>query len=102
LYLFGKAAVSPVYAAHDEDSLEFLHGLQAGLGQSPQRFFSAIRGANLLLIGCQFPGWLSRFLLRIAAPQRLSEQRGRMDFVVNPALDEPGFVLFLKSFARNT
>ena len=55
LYLFGKAAVPPVFAVHDEDVLEFLYGLQAGLGQTPKRFFSAIRGANLLLIGCHFP-----------------------------------------------
>jgi hypothetical protein len=100
--LFGKAAVSPVFAVHDEDVLEFLYGLQAGLGQPPRRFFSAIRGANLLLIGCQFPDWLSRFLIRVAAPQRLSEQRGRRDFVIDPSPNEPGFVVFLQTFARNT
>ena len=103
LYLFGKAAVSPVYAVHDEDVLEFLHGLHAGIGQIPQRFFSAIRGANLLLIGCHFPDWLSRFLMRVAAPRRLSEQRGRKDFVIDPgARDETEFVLFVENFARNT
>jgi TIR domain-containing protein len=102
LYLFGKAAVSPVFAAHDEDVLEFLYGLQAGLGQMPKRFFSAIRGANLLLIGCHFPDWLSRFLLRVTASQRLSEQRGRRDFVIDVSRDEPGFVVFLTTFARNT
>ena len=88
--LFGKAAVSPVFAVHDEDILEFLYGLQAGLGQPPRRFFSAIRGANLLLIGCQFPDWLSRFLIRVAAPQRLSEQRGRRDFVIDPSPKRTG------------
>jgi hypothetical protein len=102
LYLFGKAAVLPVFAAHDEDVLEFLYGLQAGLGQTPKRFFSAIRSSNLLLIGCRFPDWLSRFLLRVAAPQRLSEQRGRKDFVIDPARDEPDFTVFLTTFARNT
>jgi hypothetical protein len=102
LYLFGKAAVSPVFAAHDEDILEFLYGLQIGLGQTPKRFFSAIRGANLLLIGCHFPDWLSRFLMRVAAPQRLSEQRGRKDFVIDPSREEPGFITFLTTFARNT
>ncbi len=102
LYLFGKAAVSPVFATHDEDVLEFLYGLQAGLGQTPKRFFSAIRGANLLLIGCHFPDWLSRFLVRLAAPQRLSEQRGRKDFLIEPPQEDPGFVVFLTTFARNT
>jgi len=102
LYLFGKAAVTPVFAAHDEDILEFLYGIQSGLGQAPKRYFSAIRSANLLVIGCRFPDWLSRFLVRVAAPRRLSEQRGRRDFVVDPFGEEPGFVVFLTTFARNT
>jgi hypothetical protein len=102
LYLFGKAAVSPVFAAHDEDVLEFLYGLQAGLGQTPKRFFSAIRSSNLLFIGCRFPDWLSRFLMRVAAPQRLSEQRGRKDFVIDPSHEDPDFAVFLATFARNT
>jgi hypothetical protein len=56
----------------------------------------------LLLIGCHFPDWLSRFLMRVAAPQRLSEQRGRKDFVIDPSRDEKDFVVFLTTFARNT
>ncbi|MBS1818357.1 MAG: toll/interleukin-1 receptor domain-containing protein [Acidobacteria bacterium] len=102
LYLFGKAAVSPVFATHDEDILEFLHGIQAGLGRMPARFFSEIRSANLLLIGCHFPDWLSRFLVRVAASKRLSEQPRRKDFVIDPSHDEPEFVVFLTTFARNT
>lgn len=102
LYLFGKAAVSPVFATHDEDVLEFLHGIQAGLGRAPKRFFSEIRSANLLLIGCHFPDWLSRFLVRVAAPKRLSEQPRRKDFIIDPMAEEPEFVVFLTTFARNT
>lgn len=102
LYLFGKSAVSPVFATQDEDVLEFLHGVQAGLGRVPKRFFSEIRSANLLLIGCHFPDWLSRFLVRVAAPRRLSEQPRRKDFVIDPQYDEPEFAVFLTTFARNT
>ncbi len=102
LYLFGKAAVSPVFATHDEDILEFLYGIQAGLGRPPKRFFSEIRSANLLLIGCHFPDWLSRFMVRVAAPKRLSEQPRRKDFIIDPEREEPGFVVFLTTFARNT
>ncbi|MGC4081039.1 MAG: toll/interleukin-1 receptor domain-containing protein [Vicinamibacterales bacterium] len=102
LYLFGKAAVSPVFATHDEDVLEFLHGIQAGLGRTPRRFFSELRSANLLLIGCHFPDWLSRFLVRVAAPKRLSEQPRRKDFIIDPMHEDPEFVVFLTTFARNT
>jgi len=48
-YLFGKADVSPFYAIHDEDALEFPYTLQAGNG--PERMFSQLRNRNLLLIG---------------------------------------------------
>jgi len=102
LYLFGKAAALPVFATHDEDVLEFLYGIQAGLGRTPKRFFSEIRGANLLLIGCQFPDWLSRFLVRVASPRRLSDQPRRKDFIIDPLGEEPGFVVFLRTFAHNT
>ena len=46
---------------------------------------SEIRSANMLLIGCHFPDWLSRFLVRVAAPKRLSEQPRRKDFIIESA-----------------
>jgi hypothetical protein len=45
---------------------------------------------------------LSRFVVRITAPKRLSEQRGRKDFIIDPQPDEPGFIVFLTTFARHT
>jgi hypothetical protein len=102
-YLFGKMAVSPTYAIHDEDTLEFIHGLQAGLGPVPKYFFSTIRNANLLLIGCKFPDWIGRFLMRLTAPQRLSEQRGRRDFIIDRNADQRSdFVVFVRQFAGST
>ena len=46
LYLFGKSDVSPFYAIHDEDFLEFAYTMQAGNG--PERMFSQLRSRNLL------------------------------------------------------
>ena len=80
-YLFGKADVGPFYAIHDEDSLEFPYTLQAGNG--PERMFSQMRSRNLLLIGCTFADWLSRFFIRLSNPDRLfSDQRTKKEYLV--------------------
>ena len=80
-YMFGKANISPFYAIHDEDALEFPYTMQAGNG--PERMFSQLRSRNLLLIGCNFADWLSRFFLRLSNSERLSSnQRNKKEFFV--------------------
>ena len=82
-YLFGKADVSPFYAIHDEDALEFPYMLQAGNG--PERMFSQLRSRNLLFIGCNFADWLSRFFLRLSNSERLSsDQRTKKEILRRP------------------
>ena len=51
-YLFGRAEVSPFYAIHEEDALEFPYMLQQGNG--PERVFAQLRSRHLLFIGCNF------------------------------------------------
>jgi hypothetical protein len=81
LYPFGKSDVSPFYAIHDEDFLEFAYTMQAGNG--PERMFSQLRSRNLLMIGCNFADWLSRFFLRLSNSERLSsDQRNKKEFFV--------------------
>jgi hypothetical protein len=80
-YLFGKADVAPFFAIHEEDALEFPYTLQEGNG--PERMFSQMRGRNLLLIGCTFADWLSRFFIRLSNPDRLfSDQRTKKEYLV--------------------
>jgi hypothetical protein len=80
-YLFGKADVAPFYAIHEEDALEFPYTLQEGSG--PERMFSQLRGRNLLMIGCTFADWLSRFFIRLSNPDRLfSDQRTKKEYLV--------------------
>ena len=45
-YMFGKANISPFFAIHDEDALEFPYTMQAGNG--PERMFSQLRRRSLL------------------------------------------------------
>ena len=100
-YLFGKSDVGPFYAIHDEDALEFPYSLQAGNG--PERIFSQLRSRNLLLIGCAFADWLSRFFLRLSNSERLSDQREKKEFVVgNETAGDENFTVFLQRFSQDS
>jgi TIR domain-containing protein len=101
-YLFGKADVSPFYAIHDEDILEFAYTLQAGNG--PERMFSQLRSRNLLFIGCGFADWLSRFFLRLSNSERLSSgQRTKKEFFAGQeTTSDRNFTVFLERFSQDT
>jgi hypothetical protein len=101
-YVFGKADVSPFYAIHDEDALEFAYTMQAGNG--PERIFSQLRSRNLLLIGCNFADWLSRFFLRLSNSERLSsDQRNKKEFFVGrESLEDHDFIVFLERFSQDS
>jgi hypothetical protein len=101
-YVFGKADVSPFYAIHDEDVLEFAYTMQAGNG--PERIFSQLRSRNLLLIGCNFADWLSRFFLRLSNSERLSsDQRNKREFFVGrKSLEDHDFIVFLERFSQDS
>ena len=101
-YLFGRADVSPFYAIHDEDVLEFAYTLQAGNG--PERMFSQLRGRNLLFIGCAFADWLSRFFLRLSNAERLSsDQRTKKEFFAGEEMmSDRAFTAFLERFSQDT
>ncbi len=101
-YLFGKTDVAPFYAIHDEDALEFSYTLQSGNG--PERMFSQMRSRNLLLIGCTFADWLSRFFIRLSNPDRLfSDQRTKKEYLVGEeTVRDRDFVVFLERFSQDT
>ena len=101
-YLFGKADVAPFYAIHDEDALEFAYMLQAGSG--PERMFSQMRSRNLLLIGCTFGDWLSRFFLRLSNTDRLSsDQRTKREYLVgSETTRDENLIVFLERFSQDT
>jgi hypothetical protein len=103
-YLFGKASPSPfVFAIHDEDTLEFIHNLQINTGESMKRLFSELRRQNLLLIGCNFADWLSRFLIRLSNVQRLADNRGKHEFLIEESAGNDGsLTLFLERFSPDT
>jgi hypothetical protein len=100
-YLFGKANPGPFYAIHDEDSLEFAYTLQAGNG--PEYMFSQLRERDLLLIGCPFAGWLSRFFLRLSNLERLYSDRAKKEFLVGEeSARDHDLMVFLQRFSQDT
>ena len=103
-YLFGKASPSPfVYAIHDEDTLEFIHNLQLNAAEGMKRLFSELRTQSLLLIGCDFPDWLTRFFIRLSNTQRLADARGKREFLIEQSADGGGsLTLFLEHFSPDT
>jgi TIR domain len=101
-YMFGKADVSPFFAIHEEDALEFLYRLQGGGG--PERMLAQIRSRSLMLIGCSFANWLSRFFLRLSNTDRLSsDQRTKKEYLVGrDSATDRDFVVFLERFSQDS
>ena len=101
LYLFGKTRSAPMFAIHDEDVLEYAHNVIARGGHVPNAFLGELQQRNLLLIGCAFPDWLSRFFLRATNPRRLSENPKRAWLIEQLGPDE-SLTCFLTSYSKDT
>lgn len=101
LYLFGKAKSTPVFAIHDEDTLEYAHNLLSRGSNVPLRFIGELQQRGLLFIGSNFPDWLSRFLLRLTNQTRLADKKTRAWLVEDGNIREE-LALFLNGFSRET
>jgi hypothetical protein len=101
-HLLGRASASPDYAICDEDLLEFLHAMQDKQRQ-PKTLFDELRGNHLLILGCSFGDWLTRFFLRTARSLELSQKRRRWDVLVGDRIaHDASLTLFLQSFSSDT
>ena len=102
LYLFGKSRPTPLFAIHDEDVLEYAHNIIAGGSHAPKKFMGVLQECSLLLIGCNFPEWLSRFVLRATRKVRLADSGGRREWLVDRLGQEDPFVGFLGQYSPET
>jgi hypothetical protein len=101
-HLFGKLSSQPDYVITDEDMLEFLHHMQSK-SAAAEHLFDALRDSHLLFIGCAFPDWLSRFVLRIAKRRQLSLRRTEMELLVGSLANrDSDLVVFLRHFSPRT
>jgi hypothetical protein len=102
LYLLGKSHPAPMFAIHDEDVLEYAHNVIARGSQVPAKFLGELQQRNLLLIGCNFPDWLSRFFLRATRQDRLLSEPEKQRWLIEPLMPEESLTLFLSSYSRDT
>ena len=102
LYLFGKARPTPLFAIHDEDALEYAHNVIADGSHAPTAFLGALRDRSLLIVGCNFPDWLSRFVLRATRKGRLADPKGGREWLVEGLGKEDPFVGFLSDYSPET
>jgi TIR domain/SIR2-like domain len=100
-HLMGKLSATPAYAVTQEDFVEFFHSLQSDTHRPP-RLFDELSHQSLLILGCSFGGWLTRFLMRMSKGQRLSAG-GKNDYVADVRVSsDESLVLFLRNFSRTT
>jgi hypothetical protein len=101
LYLFGKSRTVPMFAIHEEDVLEYAHNMITRTLHVPTAFLNEIQERSLLLIGCNFPEWLSRFFLRATNQRRLSEKE-KGGWLIDPLQPEESLTRFLRGYSRAT
>lgn len=101
LYLFGKSRSAPMFVIHDEDVLEYAHNVIAHGSQVPGNFLRELQQRNLLIVGSNFPDWLSRFFLRATNLKRLAEKDMRA-WLIEPLQPEESLTFFLRSFSKET
>jgi hypothetical protein len=100
-HLMGKLSATPAYAVTQEDLVEFFHSLQSETHRPP-RLFDELNRQSMLMLGCRFGGWLTRFLMRMSKGQRLSVG-GKNDYVADTGVNsDANLVLFLSNFSRAT
>lgn len=101
-HLFGKVSAQPDYVLTEEDMLEFLYPMQSRIAAA-DHLSDALRDNHLLFIGCAYPDWLSRFLLRIAKSRQLSLRRTEMELLVGSGAGrDSDLILFLRHFSPRT
>jgi hypothetical protein len=69
-HLFGQPDTLNDYAVTEDDVLHFSHNLQAG-DKRPENLFEQLHRCNLLMLGWNFPGWLTRFFMSAVAGPRM-------------------------------
>ena len=94
-HICGKLNPARDYAIWEEDFLRFAHRLQSR-DFRPQNLFDVLRTRSLLLLGCGFPGWLTRFFLAAAKGEALFSEGSRGLVADSSCENDPSLVLFLE------
>ena len=100
--LFGQLSLRPESVIAEEDIIEWIAALQVP-DKRPSRLFDELSKNHLLFLGCSFPDWLTRFILRTAKNSKLSSGRGYSEYLVDSGIKKGDpLVVFLSSFSQET
>jgi hypothetical protein len=100
--LFGRAASTPVYAVHEEDTLEWLHALLTGTARLPDWLTDELKQSPILFVGCDLSDWLGRVLTRMTSTGRLS-LANKQFFIVSESVGRyPTLTSYFQTFSTTT
>jgi TIR domain len=88
------------FAMHEEDALEYLYKLQSDSARRFANILSELRRRDLLFIGCNFPDWLGRAMLRLVNDDRFFAKETQ-EFIC-PVSKDLGLNTFLTQYSPNT
>ncbi len=83
LYHIAGSVDALSFAVWEEDYVEFLCGLLTEPRDNLRNLLRELKNRSLLLIGAPFDDWIVRFFLRVAKQERLSDRRGRADYLAD-------------------
>lgn len=100
--LFGNYNNPLQFALTEGDVVEYMHALQSK-EYCPRRILNELYDRPLLLIGNQFPDWLSRMFLRMVRKTSLDHRDiPKQYFIDTTANDDAELKFFLQRFTTNT
>lgn len=92
--------VASGFAIHEEDTLEHLYRLQTDAARRFNDLLYELRHRDKLLIGCNFPDWLGRAMLRLFNDERFYS-KNNWEFLI-PHSGDAGLKAFLTQYSPNT
>ena len=88
------------FAIHDEDVLEYVHLFTSMEELLPEWLRNDLRKKTVLMLGCHFSDWLTRFLIRRGTDKRLLQtDMGKCVIAADGAASNIDLVEFLRRFS---
>jgi hypothetical protein len=97
-HILGLVSASSDFAVTEGQMLEQMHHFMTADGR-PQKLIARMQKSHLLIIGVSFPGWLARFLLRVARNKPLWEGRQITEVFADIGSLQKDFSEFLEHFS---
>ncbi len=100
--IFGNYKTPLHYALTDGDVVEYMHALQS-TEYCPKRIFSELYERPLLMLGNNFPDWLTRLFLRMTRKTSLDNREVPKQYFADASVTkDPLLNFFLRRFTTNT